>query len=117
MGSARFRRYKELADEKLQEGLDDSAFPVNIARVVSDLRSALPEDGILSLDNGLHKVVVARLFKASQPTTVLLDNGKYEQSDEALVAAWSKLKSLSNSLILIRTVCHLTLYLILWCAV
>ena len=75
-----FRRYKELADEKLQEGLDDSAFPVNIARVVSDLRNALPEDGILSLDNGLYKVVVARLFKAYQPNTVLLDNGKYKKS-------------------------------------
>ena len=71
-----FRRYKELADIKLSQGMDDDAFPMNIVRVVAELRKVLPEDGILSLDNGLYKVVVARLFKAYQPNTVLLDNGK-----------------------------------------
>lgn len=70
-----FRRYKELADEKLQEGMDDEGFPMDITRVVSELRKLLPEDGILSLDNGLYKVIIARHFKAYQPNTVLLDNG------------------------------------------
>ena len=72
-----FKRYKELADIVMERGMDDGAFPMNIVRVVSELRQALPEDGILSLDNGLYKVVIARLFKAYQPNTVLLDNGEY----------------------------------------
>lgn len=69
-----FRRYKELARKALEEGMGDEAFPMNIARVVADFRRVLPDDGILSLDNGLYKVIVARLFKAYQPNTVLLDN-------------------------------------------
>jgi len=69
-----FKRYKELTDKLMEEGLDDPAYPMNITRIVGDLRKVLPEDGILSLDNGLYKVVVARLFKAYQPNTVLLDN-------------------------------------------
>jgi len=69
-----FKRYKEMSDVKIQEGLADNAFPMNIARVCADLRKVLPEDGILSLDNGLYKVVLARLFKAYLPNTVLLDN-------------------------------------------
>jgi len=69
-----FKRFKEITDELMEEGLSDPAFPMNITRVVGDLRKALPEDGILSLDNGLYKVIVARLFKAYQPNTVLLDN-------------------------------------------
>jgi len=73
-----FRRYKELAETNLEEGMEDTSFPMNIARVVSVLRSVLPEDGILSLDNGLYKVIIARLFKAYQPNTVLLDNGKWK---------------------------------------
>ncbi len=71
-----FKRYKELADVVMERGKEDGSFPMNIVRVVSELRKAIPEDGILSLDNGLYKVVIARLFKAYQPNTVLLDNGK-----------------------------------------
>ena len=69
-----YQRCKQLTDEKLQEGMDDASFPMNITRICGDLRKALPEDGILSLDNGLYKVIVARLFKAYEPNTVLLDN-------------------------------------------
>lgn len=68
------KRYKELTDPLLRNGMDDGAFPMNITRVVSDIRNVLPQDGILSLDNGLYKVVFARLFQAYQPNTVLLDN-------------------------------------------
>jgi len=47
---------------------------MNICRVVSDLRKVIDEDGVLSLDNGLYKVVTARLYKAYKQNTVLLDN-------------------------------------------
>jgi acetolactate synthase-1/2/3 large subunit len=69
-----FRRYKELTDKLILQGQDDDAFPMNVARVVSDLRKIIPDNGILSLDNGLYKVVTARLYKAHEPNTVLLDN-------------------------------------------
>jgi acetolactate synthase-1/2/3 large subunit len=69
-----FRRYKELTDPFMLEGTDDKSYPMNVCRVVADIRKALPDDGIISLDNGLYKVVVARLFKAFGPNTVLLDN-------------------------------------------
>jgi acetolactate synthase-1/2/3 large subunit len=69
-----FRRYKELTDKLILQGQDDDAFPMNVARVVSDLRKIIPGNGILSLDNGLYKVVAARLYKAHEPNTVLLDN-------------------------------------------
>ena len=69
-----FQRYKELMDERMKKGLSDPSFPMNITRVCADLRTVLPEDGIISLDNGLYKVIIARLFKAYQPNTVLLDN-------------------------------------------
>lgn len=68
------KRYKELADKAWTTGVEDDSFPMNIERVVGDIRKVLPEDGILSLDNGLYKVVFARLFKAYQPNTCLLDN-------------------------------------------
>ena len=68
------KRYKELTDPLLREGMDDGSFPVNINRVVADIRMVLPEDGILSLDNGLYKVVFARLFQTYHPNTIMLDN-------------------------------------------
>lgn len=68
------KRYKELTDQLLREGMDDGAFPMNITRVVADIRKVLPEDGILSLDNGLYKVVFARLFQTFLPNTIMLDN-------------------------------------------
>jgi acetolactate synthase I/II/III large subunit len=68
------KRYKELTDQLLREGMDDGAFPMNITRVVADIRKVLPEDGILSLDNGLYKLVFARLFQTFLPNTIMLDN-------------------------------------------
>jgi len=70
-----FQRLKSYIDVAMKDGMDDDAFPMNIARVVAEIRSALPEDGILSLDNGFYKIWFARLFRAvGGPNTVLLDN-------------------------------------------
>jgi acetolactate synthase-1/2/3 large subunit len=43
-------------------------------RVVADVRASLPEDGILSLDNGMYKIWFARNFKAFHQNSILLDN-------------------------------------------
>src|SRR5690606_2447949 len=39
-----------------------------------DLRSVMPKDGILSLDNGMYKIWIARNYAAREQNTVLLDN-------------------------------------------
>lgn len=49
-------------------------FPVRPERLVSDLRSVLPPEGIVSLDNGMYKIWVARNYPAYEQNTVLLDN-------------------------------------------
>jgi len=50
-------------------------FPFMMPRkLVSDLQETLWNNDILTLDNGLYKVWVARNFKSSKPNTLLLDN-------------------------------------------
>jgi acetolactate synthase I/II/III large subunit len=52
----------------------DDRFPSIPQRVVADVRDAMPEDGILSLDNGMYKIWFARNYVAHEPNTLLLDN-------------------------------------------
>jgi acetolactate synthase-1/2/3 large subunit len=66
-----FRR-RELADTQTNADSDD--FPIKPQRLVRDLRKALPRDAILSLDNGMYKIWVARNYPAYEQNTVLLDN-------------------------------------------
>jgi len=58
----------------IQEGADDPRFPVIPQRVVADVRRAVPDDGIIALDNGMYKIWFARNYRSSLPNTVLLDN-------------------------------------------
>jgi acetolactate synthase-1/2/3 large subunit len=51
-----------------------ASFPVRPERLVSDLRSVLPPEGIVSLDNGMYKIWMARNYPAYEQNTVLLDN-------------------------------------------
>lgn len=53
-------------------GLPD--FPIRPQRFVSDLRKIVPKDGIISLDNGMYKLWIARNYPAYDQNTVLLDN-------------------------------------------
>ena len=43
-------------------------------RLVHIIREELPEDGIVTLDNGVYKIWFARNYKCYQPNTLLLDN-------------------------------------------
>lgn len=56
------------------EGIDDDRFPVYPQRLVHEVRQAMPDDGIICLDNGVYKIWFARNYKAHEPNTVLLDN-------------------------------------------
>jgi acetolactate synthase-1/2/3 large subunit len=69
-----FMRVKEHAERKLQENDGADTFPVVPERLVADIRRAMPDDGIIALDNGVYKIWFALNYKARQPNTVLLDN-------------------------------------------
>ena len=43
-------------------------------RLVAEVRKAMPDDGIICLDNGVYKIWFARNYKAHKANTVLLDN-------------------------------------------
>ncbi len=52
----------------------DARFPLFPPHLVEQVRAAMPEDGIICLDNGVYKIWFARNYTAYRPNTVLLDN-------------------------------------------
>ncbi len=70
----RFMEVKKIGDAHLTEGSDDARYPIYPQRLVADVRRAMPQDGIIALDNGVYKIWFARNYRASAPNTVLLDN-------------------------------------------
>ncbi len=58
----------------VEEAVNSDSFPLKPQRIVRDVRAALPNDGILALDNGMYKLWFARNYPAYEPNTVLLDN-------------------------------------------
>ena len=60
--------------EHLNEGGDNAAFPVVPQRIVRDVRKAMPDDGIVCLDNGMYKIWFARGYRTHLANTLLLDN-------------------------------------------
>ncbi|MEM7270008.1 MAG: acetolactate synthase large subunit, partial [Pseudomonadota bacterium] len=61
-------------DANILEGADDMRFPIYPQHLVSEIRKAMPDDGMICLDNGVYKIWFARNYRAHQPNTVLLDN-------------------------------------------
>lgn len=70
----RMMTVREHHDANILEGSDDARFPCYPQHVVKKVREALPDDGIICLDNGVYKIWFARNYRAHQPNTVLLDN-------------------------------------------
>ncbi len=56
------------------EAENDNRFPILPERFVKDIRKVMPEDGIVTLDNGIYKIWFARNYPAYMPNTLLLDN-------------------------------------------
>src|SRR3546814_19834105 len=52
----------------------DARFPIFPPYAVQQIRDAMPDDGIICLDNGVYKRWFARGYTAYTPNTVLLDN-------------------------------------------
>ncbi len=69
-----FRTVQKQVQQHTTEKSDDPSFPLIPQRIVADVRKAMPEDGIICLDNGMYKIWFARNYKAYQPNTILLDN-------------------------------------------
>ncbi|MED5389689.1 MAG: acetolactate synthase large subunit [Pseudomonadota bacterium] len=69
-----FHRIRDALQKHIREGIQDDSFPVRPQRLVDEIRRIMPEDGILTLDNGMYKIWFARNYPATQPNTVLLDN-------------------------------------------
>lgn len=53
---------------------DDARFPIFPPYLVRKVREAMPDDGIICLDNGVYKLWFARGYPAKMQNTVLLDN-------------------------------------------
>jgi acetolactate synthase I/II/III large subunit len=65
---------RERIQARVNEGADESRFPVTPQRLVRDVRSVVPEDGIVCLDNGMYKIWFARNYRTRIANTLLLDN-------------------------------------------
>jgi len=47
---------REAGKANLLEGADDTRFPVYPQHLVTQVREAMPSDGIIALDNGVYKI-------------------------------------------------------------
>jgi acetolactate synthase I/II/III large subunit len=52
----------------------ESGWPITPQRLVHDIRTVIPEDGIVALDNGMYKIWFARNYRTFVANTLLLDN-------------------------------------------
>ena len=68
-------QFRQLLHEELEQGRQDTSFPLKPQRILADLRSALADDDIVISDVGAHKLWLARLFPCLQPNTCIISNG------------------------------------------
>ncbi len=73
-GTGYFSRIKDEIEKNIFQHRADVFFPCGPQQLVSVVRENMPEDSILSLDNGMYKIWFARNYKATNPSSVLLDN-------------------------------------------
>lgn len=69
-----FYAYRTALEAHIAKTASLNTFPVRPERLVHDIREVMPANGILSLDNGMYKLWVARNYPAYEQNTVLLDN-------------------------------------------
>ncbi|QRM33757.1 acetolactate synthase large subunit [Microvirga sp. VF16] len=59
---------------RIADRAEESRYPPTPQRIVHDVRKAMPEDGIVCLDNGMYKIWFARNYRTRVANTLLLDN-------------------------------------------
>lgn len=69
-----YKRIKTEVESHLSKYSKDSRFPTLPQRLVHIVREELPDDGIVTLDNGVYKIWFARNYKSYQRNSLLLDN-------------------------------------------
>lgn len=69
-----YERITKEVEMHLSKYAKDERFPILPQRLVNVMRDIIPEDGIVSLDNGIYKIWFARNYKCYQRNTLLLDN-------------------------------------------
>ncbi len=69
-----YHKVKDEVESHIGKYFDDLRYPLLPQRIVNEVRKALPDDGIVALDNGIYKIWFARNYRALQPNTLLLDN-------------------------------------------
>lgn len=72
-----FEYYKRMAKEittHLNKYFGDTRFPILPQKVVRTIRTALDDEDIVTLDNGVYKIWFARNYRCKKPNTLLLDN-------------------------------------------
>jgi len=69
-----FGRVNSNVERHLSKYSKDNRFPILPQRLVQIVRDLLPDDGIVTLDNGVYKIWFARNYPCYQPNTLLLDN-------------------------------------------
>ena len=60
---------------RFESARDDDAFPMQPPRALWEIRQALGREDMLISDVGLHKLWIARMFPAHEPSTVFIANG------------------------------------------
>jgi len=71
---SRLLAIRNAAETSRNQGSTDDRFPIYPQRLVADVRQAIPDNGVIALDNGVYKIWFARNYEAAAPNTVLLDN-------------------------------------------
>lgn len=69
-----FLDIKAKVNSRLTKYEKDDRFPVLPQRMVKIIRDVLPDDGIITLDNGMYKIWFARNYPAYVQNSLLLDN-------------------------------------------
>jgi acetolactate synthase-1/2/3 large subunit len=69
-----FLKIKENVSSHLAKYQQDDRFPILPQRCLKIVRDTIPEDGMITLDNGMYKIWFARNYPAYMQNSVLLDN-------------------------------------------
>ncbi len=80
-----FMKVKKSMMNNIESNWKDNHFPLRLWRVVYDVREAMPKDSIVTLDNGIYKILFSRNYGCYEQNSLLLDN--------ALATMWAGLPS------------------------
>lgn len=69
-----YKKIKHDVETHLTKYFEDTRFPILPQRLVNLIRKELPDDGIVTLDNGVYKIWFARNYKCYNRNSLLLDN-------------------------------------------